>query len=263
MDLAWTLHGPRMDPWVEHRDGLHGEAMRDLAWTLWTPAWTEGAPEIGRGGDAWTPHGPVSGTPEIDCAEGDGVDLAWTRAGVAHPRWAAQKPFPPSPRSPHACDLLDFDKDKPELCYEVVEGVPGGTDVNIAKGGNIPKDVVEVLLKFGVKPSPHDEKGKAGDHHDRILAMHEESIGKLLALPSNSDKKIKEKGLQHDATSILEEELLVWPWRAEGGGGGVDDHDEGGSNAKEGDEDEKADEEKEEVSGSGSASASGSDIQDD
>lgn len=109
-----------------------------------------------------------------------------------------------------ADELLDFDKDRFELCYGVVEGVPGGTSLNIAKGGNIPKDVVEVLLKFGVKPSPHDEKGKAGDHHDRILAMHEESIGKLLALPSNSDKKIDKKELQHDDTSIMEDDIVVW-----------------------------------------------------
>ncbi|KAK3271820.1 hypothetical protein CYMTET_19862 [Cymbomonas tetramitiformis] len=79
-----------------------------------------------------------------------------------------------------------------------------------SKGGVIPRDVVEVLLKFGIKPSPHDEKGVAGDHHDRILAMHLESIAKLLALPTNAEKKIKEEDLQHDATSIMEEGLLVW-----------------------------------------------------
>ena len=109
-----------------------------------------------------------------------------------------------------ASSLLDYDNDRFELCYGVVEGVPEGTSVNISKGANIPKDVVEVLLKFGVKPSPHDEKGKPGDHHDRILAMHEQSITKLVALPSNSDKKIDKKELQHDERSIMEPGILVW-----------------------------------------------------
>ncbi|KAK3252881.1 hypothetical protein CYMTET_37842 [Cymbomonas tetramitiformis] len=109
-----------------------------------------------------------------------------------------------------ASSLLDYDNDRFELCYGVVEGVPGGSSVNIAKGGNIPKDVVEVLLKFGVKPSPHDENDEAGDHHDRILAMHEQSITKLLALPSNSEKKINKTELQHDGKSIMEAGILVW-----------------------------------------------------
>ncbi|KAK3261666.1 hypothetical protein CYMTET_29439 [Cymbomonas tetramitiformis] len=109
-----------------------------------------------------------------------------------------------------ASALLEYDNDRFELCYGVVEGVPGGKSVNIDKGGTIPKDVVEVLLKFGVKPSPHDEKGEAGDHHDRVLAMHEQSITKLIALPANADRKINKEELQHDFKSILESEILVW-----------------------------------------------------
>ncbi|KAK3280207.1 hypothetical protein CYMTET_11950 [Cymbomonas tetramitiformis] len=162
-----------------------------------------------------------------------------------------------------AMDLLDYDKER---------------------------DVVEVLLKFGIKPSPHDEKGVAGDHHDRILAMHQESIAKLLALPTNAEKKIKEEDLQHDATSIMEEGLLVWlpvhhvklsknaskvfaglkteevvEAMEETGGGDVEEDDDGGKNDGNGDEDvqdegeteDKDDADDDSGSGSESSKASG------